>query len=139
MIVTGNSRVDFPEWTIAPVLNMEVTVRSLLGHEDSVTAVRFQPETHYFFSASKDGVVKYWDADRFEQILNLPGHFSCVWSLDIPMDGSFCVSGSQDRSLRVWKRSEDLVFIEEEKERAFEAQADTTATRDLSTGSCFPF
>ena len=50
------------------------------------------------------------------------------------MDGSFCVSGSQDRSLRVWKRSEDLVFIEEERERAFEAQADTSATRDLSAG-----
>lgn len=108
--------------------------RSLLGHEDSVTALRFQPETHYFFSASKDGTVKYWDADRFQQILNLPGHFSCVWSLDMPMDASFCVSGSQDRSLRVWRRTEDLVFIEEERERAFEAQADSAAARDASAG-----
>jgi U3 small nucleolar RNA-associated protein 12 len=38
--------------------------RSLIAHEDSVTAVRFQPDTHYFFTAGKDGVVKYWDADR---------------------------------------------------------------------------
>jgi U3 small nucleolar RNA-associated protein 12 len=29
--------------------------RSLLGHEDSVTRLRFQESTHYFFSASKDG------------------------------------------------------------------------------------
>lgn len=107
--------------------------RSLLGHEDSVTAIKFQHDTHYFFSAGKDGCVKYWDADRFQQILNLPGHFSCVWSLDIPMDGSYCVSGSQDRSLRIWKRSEDLVFIEEERERAFEAQADTSAARDATS------
>jgi U3 small nucleolar RNA-associated protein 12 len=39
--------------------------RSLLGHEDSITCVKFQPSTHYFFSSSKDGCVKYWDADRF--------------------------------------------------------------------------
>jgi U3 small nucleolar RNA-associated protein 12 len=38
--------------------------RSLIAHEDSVTAVRFQPQTHYFFTAGKDGIVKYWDADR---------------------------------------------------------------------------
>lgn len=32
-----------------------------------------------------------------------------------------CVGG-HDRSIRVWERSEDLVFIEEEKERELEAQ-----------------
>ena len=41
-----------------------LTHRSLIAHEDSVTCVRFQPETHYFFSSGKDGVLKYWDADR---------------------------------------------------------------------------
>lgn len=38
--------------------------RSLIAHEDSVTAVRFQPNTHYFFTGGKDGNIKYWDADR---------------------------------------------------------------------------
>ncbi len=38
--------------------------RSLFAHDDSVTCVKFQPETHYFFSCSKDGMIKYWDADR---------------------------------------------------------------------------
>jgi U3 small nucleolar RNA-associated protein 12 len=37
---------------------------SLLAHEDTVTCVKFQPLTHYFFSCGKDGAVKYWDADR---------------------------------------------------------------------------
>lgn len=100
--------------------------RSLIAHEDSVTSVRFQPRTHYFFSAGKDGAVKYWDADRFEQILFLPGHTSAVWGLDVSSDASICVSAGQDRSLRVWKRGEDLVFIEEEKERALEAQAESS-------------
>ena len=38
--------------------------RSMVGHTDSVTCIKFVYDTHYFFSGSKDGVVKYWDADR---------------------------------------------------------------------------
>ena len=38
--------------------------RSLLGHEDTVTCVRWQPNTHLLFTGSKDGTLKYWDADR---------------------------------------------------------------------------
>lgn len=57
--------------------------RSLLGHDDSITSLRFIPNTHHFFSGSKDSVVKYWDADTFQQILSLPGHVSAVWAIDI--------------------------------------------------------
>ena len=41
-------------------------------------AVTFVRETHYFFSCGKDKMVKYWDADRFEQILSLPAHHAEV-------------------------------------------------------------
>jgi len=95
--------------------------RSLIGHTDSVTSIKFQPDTHYFFSGGKDGLVKYWDADRFEQVLSLPGHNSSVWSLSVSYDGALCISGGQDRSLRVWERGEDLVFVEEERERQLES------------------
>ena len=52
--------------------------RSLIAHEDSVTGLRFQPQTHYFFSCGKDGVVKYWDADRYVVLTHLtnPGGLS---------------------------------------------------------------
>jgi len=59
---------------------------------------------------------------RFEQILSLPNHISSVWSLAVSADSSFVVSGGQDRSLRIWERTEDLVFIEEEREKALEAK-----------------
>jgi U3 small nucleolar RNA-associated protein 12 len=32
------------------------------------------PNTHYAFSVGKDGLVKYWDADRWELLLTLEGH-----------------------------------------------------------------
>jgi len=78
-------------------------------------AVRFQPGTHCFFSAGKDGNIKFWDADRFECILLLSGHKSSVWSLSISTEGSTLVSGGQDRSIRLWTRTDDLVFVEEER------------------------
>jgi U3 small nucleolar RNA-associated protein 12 len=101
--------------------------RSLFAHTDSVTSIRFQPQTHYFFSCGKEGMVKYWDADRFEQILMLPGHCSTAWGVDMSFDGALCVSVGGDRTLRVWRRSEEMVFVEEERERALGAQIDREA------------
>ena len=54
------------------------THRTLQGHEDSITDLRFVRRTHNFFTSSKDGSLRYWDGDRFEQILVLNGHFAEV-------------------------------------------------------------
>ena len=51
----------------------------------------------------------------------LPGHTAGIWSIDITPDADSIVTVSQDKSIRLWARSTDLVFIEEEKERALEA------------------
>ena len=58
-----------------------------------------------------------------------------MWSLDVSRDGAYCVSGGQDRSLRLWERGEDLVFVEEERERALAAQADKSAIDTPSDGN----
>ena len=36
--------------------------------------VAFVPGTHYVFTAGKDRLVKFWDADRWELLLTLEGH-----------------------------------------------------------------
>ena len=41
--------------------------------------VAFVPNTHYLFTAGKDKMVKYWDMDRWELLLELPGHHAEVW------------------------------------------------------------
>ena len=38
------------------------------------------PNTHYVFTVGKDKLLKYWDADRFEQLLSLDGHHGEVTS-----------------------------------------------------------
>lgn len=54
-----------------------------------------------------------------------------MWGLEISPDGATLYSSGQDRSVRVWERGEDLVFVEEERERAMEAQVDRAAESDL--------
>jgi U3 small nucleolar RNA-associated protein 12 len=98
--------------------------KSFRAHADSVMAVGFVANTHYFVTASKDRTVRYWDADRFEQILALEGHKAEVWCLAVSPDGSFFATGSHDRSLRVWGRTEEQVFLEEEREKEMEAVLD---------------
>jgi U3 small nucleolar RNA-associated protein 12 len=95
--------------------------RSFFAHADTVTGVGFVANTHYFFTCSKDKTVKYWDGDRFEQILTLEAHKSEVWALAVAPSGAFLVSGGHDRSLRVWRRTEEQVFLEEEREKEFDA------------------
>ncbi len=46
--------------------------------------VAFVPDTHYAFTVGKDGLVKYWDADRWELLLTLEGHKAEVCSLVPP-------------------------------------------------------
>lgn len=106
------------------------THRTLHGHEDSITDLRFVKRTHNFFTSSKDGTVRYWDGDRFEQILLLNGHFAEVNSLAVSRTGGFVLSGGMDRQVRVWERTRDIVFLEEERERELEQVFDRVNDRD---------
>ena len=75
-------------------------------------AVQFVHNTHYMFSVGKDRLVKYWDADKFELLLTLEGHHADVWCLAVSNRGDFIVTGSHDRSIRRWDRTEEPFFIE---------------------------
>jgi U3 small nucleolar RNA-associated protein 12 len=112
------------------------THRTLHGHDDSITDLRFVRRTHQFFTSSKDGTVRYWDGDRFEQVLLLNGHCAEVNCLAISRTGGFVLSGGMDRQIRVWERTKDIVFLEEERERELEKMFDrVNSNRDEeSTG-----
>jgi U3 small nucleolar RNA-associated protein 12 len=95
--------------------------RSMFAHQDSVMAISFIANTHLFVTAGKDKVLKYWDADHFECISTMEGHKGEAWAVAVARDGSFIASGSHDRSLRLWRRSDEQVFLEEEKEREMDS------------------
>jgi U3 small nucleolar RNA-associated protein 12 len=109
------------------------THRTLYGHDDSITDLRFVKRTHNFFTCSKDKTVRFWDGDRFEQILLLNGHASEVCCLAMSRTGAFVISGGMDRQVRVWERTKDMVFLDEEKERRLEEMFDRVDGKEENT------
>lgn len=84
----------------------------ILSFHGSIMGVKFVRNTHYFFTVGKDRLVKYWDADKSELLLTLEGHHAEVWCLAMSNRGDFIVTGSHDRSIRRWDRTEEPFFIE---------------------------
>ncbi|PXF46279.1 WD repeat-containing protein 3 [Gracilariopsis chorda] len=91
--------------------------RSLRAHSESVLSLAFQPNTHYLFTGSRDGTLKYWDADKFEFVCEIEGQRGEVWSLATSDDGEIIASASHDKLLRVWRRTDEPLFLEEERDR----------------------
>ncbi|CAO3587349.1 unnamed protein product [Absidia cylindrospora] len=105
--------------------------KSLFAHQESVMSVKFVWGTHYFFTVSKDKTIKYWDGDKFENIMKLEGHHGEVWALAVAKNGTFIVSGSHDRSLRIWEKTDEQLFLEEEREKELEQVYEATLVNQL--------
>ncbi|XP_027043917.1 WD repeat-containing protein 3-like [Pocillopora damicornis] len=118
LIITGSADKNIKIWG----LDYGDCHKSIFGHDDSIMGLQFVPKTHYFFSVSKDKTLKYWDADKFEHITTLQGHHAEVWCVAVSPDGDYVATGSHDRSLRLWERTDEPLFIEEEREQEREKE-----------------
>ena len=110
--------------------------KAFFAHQDSIMQVAFVPHNqdgngHHFFSASKDRLIKYWDGDKFEQIQKLQGHHGEIWALAVSRTGEFLVSASHDKSIRVWKQTDEQIFLEEEREKELEELYENTLTTSI--------
>ncbi|OCF31605.1 U3 small nucleolar RNA-associated protein 12 [Kwoniella heveanensis BCC8398] len=108
--------------------------KSLFAHDDSVMQVVFEKErgSHYFWTVGKDRMVKYWDGDKFELIQKLEGHHGEVWALATSNNGQFVVTGSHDKSIRIWEKTDEPLFLEEEREKEIEAMYDSNIADNLN-------
>ncbi|KAL2212662.1 WD40 repeat-like protein [Sarocladium strictum] len=132
LIVTSSADKNIRIWG----LDFGDCHKALFGHQDSILQVAFVPHNsdgngHHFFSSSKDRTIRYWDADKFEQIQRLDGHHGEVWSIAIGKSGRFFVSASHDKSIRVWDETDEQIFLEEEREKEIEELYESTLTKSL--------
>jgi U3 small nucleolar RNA-associated protein 12 len=111
--------------------------KALFGHQDSIMQIGFIPhpvdgdEKHIFFSASKDKTIKSWDGDKFEQIQRFKGHHGEIWAMTVARTGDFIVTASHDKSIRIWSKSDEPIFLEEERERELEELYENTLATSL--------
>lgn len=77
-------------------------------------------------------VVRRLADSQFELIQKLDGHHAEVWALAVSNRGEFVVTGSHDKSIRVWEKTDEPLFLEEEREREIERLYDENLAEDLN-------
>ncbi|EPQ30291.1 uncharacterized protein PFL1_02407 [Pseudozyma flocculosa PF-1] len=114
--------------------------KSIFAHDESIMGVCFehgqqggglfggrQGDSHHFWTVGKDGMLKHWDGDRFELIQQLEGHHGEVWAVTPGHRGQMVVTAGADRSIRTWEKTDEPLFLEEERERELERAYDSAA------------
>ncbi|GFE55174.1 WD G-beta repeat containing protein 3, putative [Babesia ovis] len=104
--------------------------RSLLGHASAALNCRWINGTHYLVTTGLDALVKMWDCDTYQLICQLRGHSSAVRSLAISTDAHFFVTASDDSTIRFWNRTDEQLFLSEERERELDIQLEHEAVRE---------
>ena len=82
--------------------------KTLQGHDDIVSAVRFVPSGNLLASASKDTEVRQWDVTTGYCVTTIQGHIGWVRDISPSFDGQFLLSTGDDMTLRLWDISSKL-------------------------------
>ncbi|KAJ2897270.1 putative nuclear distribution protein nudf [Zalerion maritima] len=78
-------------------------IRTLPGHDHSVSAVRFIPASaNLLVSASRDKTLKIWDVSTGFCVRTLNGHTGWVRDVFPSFDGRYLLSAGDDMTARLW-------------------------------------
>ncbi|KAL8989959.1 MAG: hypothetical protein Q9177_001266 [Variospora cf. flavescens] len=85
-------------------------IRTLPGHDHSVSAIRFIPSGaagapasgNLLVSASRDKTLRIWDVTTGYCVKTLRGHVDWVRDVAASFDGRFLVSSGNDQTARIW-------------------------------------
>ncbi|KAH8799281.1 hypothetical protein DL96DRAFT_875974 [Flagelloscypha sp. PMI_526] len=64
--------------------------------------VAFSPEGGRVVSGSDDAIVRFWDTESGEELIQLAGHNDVVSFVAFSPDGRRVASGSRDKTVRIW-------------------------------------
>ncbi|CAK9438670.1 uncharacterized protein LODBEIA_P28940 [Lodderomyces beijingensis] len=74
----------------------------LMGHERSLTQVKYNREGDLLFSVAKDNAASIWYSSNGERLGTLEGHQGVIWSIDVNPESSLCVTGGGDLAVKLW-------------------------------------
>jgi WD40 repeat protein len=105
-ILSGSEDGSFRLWDAT----RGTEVAALAGHSGIPTSCAFSPDGHHLVTCSSPlpsnagplALLKLWDASTGEELFNLSGHTQTVFGCAFSPDGRRIVSGSYDRTLRIW-------------------------------------
>uniref|UniRef100_A0A6G1SP55 WD repeat-containing protein 3 n=1 Tax=Aceria tosichella TaxID=561515 RepID=A0A6G1SP55_9ACAR len=112
LLVTGSPDKNIKIWG----LDFGDCHKSIFAHDDVITCVKFIPKTHHIFSCARDRQIKQWDCDIFIKIQTLRKHMAEIWCLGLSTNGKYLVTGSHDKSIRIFRKTEEILVPSEEEE-----------------------
>lgn len=126
MIASGSADKNVRLWST----QFGNCLRSLKAHNESVMQVRFLPGTHYLATAGRDHMLKLWDCDTYELITSLAGHACEILAMALSQDAAFIVTAGNDKQIRIWKRTQEQLFLSEERAKELEDQFEQEVERE---------
>ena len=107
---------------------------ALLAHSSPVTQVKFVKDTHYIFTAGRDGVLRYWDGDRRILVKEFSTTGQDLWALAVSSLGDMVVCGGKERLLRCFKQNKELIFAHLEEDGRKEKTIVDSFLKDMKDG-----
>ena len=81
------------------------------AHDNGATAVLFHPlKKNQLISGGKDALLKLWDLERSELLVNVVAHTFAIYNILSIQEGRTIITSSRDKNIKVWN-SESLQFI----------------------------
>lgn len=74
-----------------------------MGHERSLTQVKYNREGDLLFSVAKDNAASIWYSSNGERLGTLEGHQGVIWSIDVDPESELCATGGGDLAIKLWK------------------------------------
>ncbi|CAN6674895.1 nuclear distribution protein Pac1p [Trichomonascus vanleenenianus] len=94
--------------------NDYTNIKTLTGHDHTISAVRFTPSGNHLISASRDRTIRVWDVKTGYAIRTIHGHTDWIKSVAPSLDSEFILSAGIDQTARITQFSNGeakLVFI----------------------------
>lgn len=89
-------------------------IRTLTGHDHTISSIKFTPGGTYLVSASRDKTVRVWDVQSGYAVRTIRGHTDWIKSVCPSLDGEYILSAGIDQSARIssfHKGEVKLVFV----------------------------